>query len=602
MRVWSPTAKQVECVVEGESVPLIRKGHGWWAATCRRLCESERYSFQIDGGPPLPDPRSPFQPDGVHGASCHVDHETFSWTDRHWQARPLASAVLYELHIGTFTSEGTFDAAIERLDHLVDLGVSHVEIMPVAEFLGEYGWGYDGVFPFAPHHAYGGPQGLKRFVNACHAKGLAAILDVVYNHLGPSGNCLPQFGPYFTNRHSTPWGDALNFDGPYSDGVRRFFCDNAMMWLRDYHFDGLRLDAVHAIVDTSAIPFLEQLATEIDALEANLGRHLILIAESDLNDPRVVRPWEVGGFGIDAQWSDDIHHSLHAVLTKEREGYYSDFGSLSDLAISMMRPFVYAGDHSQFRLRRHGRPPIGLSASKFVAFLQNHDQLGNRARGERLSHLVNLDRVKIGAAVILLSPYIPMLFQGEEWAATSPFRYFVDFQSEPDLAKAVASGRRKEFAAFGWSEEDVPDPTLRDTFDSSKLDWDDLPCNDHAEILEWHRQLIRLRARVSAFTDGRLDLVDATCNEAENWLRVVRGPVVIACNFATEPRIVPLNQNAAARMLIASKPPVCLDESSIRLAGESVAVLLLDDENLTPLIARRPEAHAQRRRAKESPR
>ncbi len=461
----------------------------------------------------------------------------------------------------------------------MELGISHVEIMPVAEFLGDYGWGYDGVFPFAAHHAYGGPLGLKRFVNACHSKGLAAILDVVYNHLGPSGNWLPKYGPYFTDRHSTPWGDAINFDGPHSDEVRRFFCDNAIMWLKDYHFDGLRLDAVHAIVDTSAITFLEQLATEVDALKASLGRHLVLIAESDLNDPRVVRPWELGGFGFDAQWSDDIHHSLHAVLTREQKGYYSDFGSLTDLATSMTRPFVYAGRHSQFRQRRHGRPPIGLSAHKFIAFLQNHDQLGNRPGGERLSQLVNVDRIKIGAAIILLSPYVPLLFQGEEWAAETPFQYFVDFEREPELAKAVAEGRRREFADFEWEGKEVADPTARSTFERSRLDWSEIGRAHHAEIRDWHRKLIRLRGQVSAVTDGRLDLVAVNYDESEEWIRIQRGPFTIFCNFSREPRALDLPHDGPNHVLLSSKPlPISTLQGRISLPAEVVVAIGQDVE------------------------
>ena len=526
---------------------MARDNTGWWRAP-HPLLAGDDYRFRIDGGESLPDPRSAWQPEGIHGPSRFVDHSEFRWTDSRWQARPLASAIIYELHIGTFTPEGTFAAAIDRLDHLVELGVTHLEIMPVAEFEGDYGWGYDGVFPFAPHHSYGGPNGLKRLVNACHEKGLAVLLDVVCNHLGPVGNVLARYGPYFTNRHRTPWGDALNFDGPYSDEVRRYFCDNAIMWLRDYHFDGLRLDAVHAIVDTSAIPFLEQLATEVDALKAAIGRHLVLIAESDLNDPRVVRPREIGGFGIDAQWSDDIHHAIHTRLTGERVGYYSDFGTLRVLSIAMKEPYVYAGTHSDFRRRRHGRSASGLAAHKFIAYLQNHDQLGNRAKGERLCQLVDVDCVKIGAALILLSPYVPMLFQGEEWGADSPFQYFVDFRHEPDLAKAVVKGRQRECAEFGWNAEDVADPTDKQTFLRSKLNWAELDRESHADLLSWHKDLIQLRRRISALTDGRLDLVDVHYDEEESWAVVHRGPISIACNFSTDRRNIPLSGSRSASL------------------------------------------------------
>jgi maltooligosyltrehalose trehalohydrolase len=546
---------------------------GWWELPLASVGAGVDYGYALDGGPPRPDPRSPCQPCGVHGPSRTVDHRAFGWTDQHWQAPPLSSAILYELHIGTFTPAGTFDAAIARLGHLAALGVTHVEIMPVAEFHGTRGWGYDGVDLFAPQHSYGGPDGLKRLVNACHAAGLAVILDVVYNHLGPSGNYLAEFGPYFTSRHKTPWGDAINFDGPHSDQVRRFFCDNALMWLRDYHCDGLRLDAVHAIVDTSAIPFLEQLAAEVDELQAHLGRHLVLIAESDLNDPRVVRPWEIGGFGIDAQWSDDVHHAIHAVLTGERGGYYADFGTLADLATAMKQPFVYANRHSQFRQRRHGREPVGLTGSKFVVFLQNHDQCGNRARGERMSQLVSHDRAKVGAALMLLSPFVPLLFQGQEWAASSPFQYFVDYEDEPVLAEAIADGRRSEFSAFGWSPQDVPDPRAEATFHCSRLRWDELGAASHADMLDWYRQLIRLRRQTNAFTDGRMDLVDTAFDEAQGWLVVERGPMTIVCNLSASPRVVTLRPGRPTQVYLHSKGGFSLQERDLSLPPDSVVLL-----------------------------
>jgi maltooligosyltrehalose trehalohydrolase len=450
--------------------------------------------------------------------------------------------------------------------------------MPVAEFQGERGWGYDSVNLYAPHHAYGGPDGLKRLVNACHEHGLGVILDVVYNHLGPSGNFLPRFGPYFSVRHTTPWGESLNFDGPFSDEVRRFFCDNAIMWLRDYHIDGLRLDAIHAIVDTSAMTFLEQLATEVDELKAHLGRHLVLIAESDLNDPRVVRPWQMGGYDMDAQWSDDIHHSVHCVLTGEREGYYSDFGLIADLAVAMRRPYVYAGRHSTFRQRRHGRPPTGVRGNSFIAYLQNHDQLGNRARGDRICHLVSHDRAKIGAALVLLSPFVPMLFQGEEWSATSPFQYFVDFAKEPELATAVREGRRKEFAAFGWNPDDVPDPNAIETFARSQLKWSEISEPVHADMLRWYRDVTRLRRRYNSLTDGRLEVVNSYFDEGEQWLVVERGQIMIACNFAGERRTIPVECSPLGSLVLTSKPGVSATGNLVTLAGECVAVFAPDEE------------------------
>ncbi len=574
-RVWAPLAKQVSVNVGGESVAMEHAPvEGWWQSTGRHAKVGEDYTFTVDDNADLPDPRSGWQPNGVTGPSRIVDHRVFRWTDDDFQARPLSSAVIYELHVGTFTPEGTFDSAIDKLAHLKDLGITHVEIMPVADFPGEFGWGYDGVSLFAPRQVYGGPEGLKRLVDACHSHRLGVILDVVYNHLGPSGNFLPKFGPYFTDRHNTPWGDALNFDGPYSDEVRRFFCDNALMWLRDYHIDGLRLDAVHAIVDTSAIPFLEQLSTEVDVLKAHLGRHLILIAESDLNDPRVVRSWEIGGFGIDAQWSDDFHHALHSVITGERNGYYSDFGELADLATAFETSYVYTGRRSKFRQRRHGRPPVGLTGHHFLGYVQNHDQLGNRAQGDRLCHLTSQERTKVAAALVLTAPFIPMLFQGEEFGATSPFQYFADFATDPDLAKAVSEGRRKEFGQFGWKPEDVPDPGSSETFERSKLDWNDLNEESHRSILRWHHDLIRLRRDLPQLTDGRLDLVCTESSEEDAWLSIERGLVTIVANLGDQTRTIPLREARPTTILLASNPHgVETGQDEVTLPAHSIAIL-----------------------------
>jgi maltooligosyltrehalose trehalohydrolase len=419
-QVWAPKATTVEIALGSMRIPMMPCAGNWWAVDVQAAGPLTEYAFILDGSRPSSDPRSSWQPHGVHGPSQVIDHQAFAWTDERWQPGPLSSAMLYELHIGTFTPAGTFEAAIERLDHVVELGITHVELMPIAEFSGMWGWGYDGADLYAPHHTYGGPEGLKLLVNACHAKGLAVLLDVVYNHIGPAGNYLERCGPYFTNRHHTPWGQVVNLDGPGSDEVRRFFCDNALMWLRDYHLDGLRLDAVHALMDTSAVHFLEQLAAEVQTLEAHLGRHLVLIAESDLNDPRVVRPSEIGGYGLAAQWSDDFHHALHSVLTGERAGYYGDFGAPADLAQALTKAFVYDGRYSTFRQRRHGRPATGLSGYRFLGYLQNHDQIGNRAKGDRSSHLISTGRLEIAAALVLTSPFVPLLFHGEEWGASTP--------------------------------------------------------------------------------------------------------------------------------------------------------------------------------------
>jgi maltooligosyltrehalose trehalohydrolase len=461
---------------------------------------------------------------------------------------------------------------IDKLDYLVELGITHVELMPVAEFSGSRGWGYDGADLYAPHHAYGGPDELKRLVNACHGRGLAVILDVVYNHLGPAGNYLARFGPYFTERYATPWGQAINFDGPDSDEVRRFICDNALMWLRDYHFDGLRLDAVHALIDTSATHLLEQLACEVAELQARSGRHLILIAESDLNDPRIVRSQEIGGYGIHAQWSDDFHHALHSVLTGEHDGYYADFGSLADLAKSIERVFVYQGNYSAFRRRRHGRPPKGIFGHSFLGYLQNHDQVGNRAQGERSSQLLSFGRLKIAAALVLSAPFIPMLFQGEEWAASTPFLYFTNHE-DAELGRLVTEGRRREFAAFSAHSDDVPDPQALETFEQSKLVWDECSRKPNAEMLDWHRRLIRLRHEFAALSDGRLDRITATFDEQAKWLVMARGPIALACNLSERRQQTPLSTRKDARILLASEKEIQLSGDGVELPPDSVAVV-----------------------------
>jgi maltooligosyltrehalose trehalohydrolase len=449
--------------------------------------------------------------------------------------------------------------------------VTHVELMPVAQFPGGHGWGYDGVDLFAPHAAYGGPDGLKRLIDACHGRGLAVLLDVVYNHLGPAGNYLERFGPYFTDRYQTPWGRAVNLDGPGSDEVRRFFCDNALAWLRDYHADGLRLDAVHAIVDTSAVHFLEQLAAEVADLGARLGRHFVLIAESDLNDPRIVRGHDVGGYGLDAQWSDDFHHALHAALTGERGGYYADFGRLADVAKALGSAYVYDGCASAFRGRRHGRPATGLPGERFLGYLQTHDQIGNRAQGERTSHLLSPGLLKIGAALVLLGPFVPMLFQGEEWAASTPFLYFTDHE-DPALARAVSEGRRHEFQAFGWDPAEVPDPQAAETFRRSKLDWSEPGREPHRALLHWHAALVRLR-REHGLAAGRLDRVRVRHDEADRWLVLEREGVTVACNLASRAQRVPLADGAAGVVVLASDGDVKAGSGAVDLPAESVAVL-----------------------------
>jgi maltooligosyltrehalose trehalohydrolase len=571
IRVWAPIPKKVELQLGSRCVPMTRDANGWCIAEVSSLDADGDYGFILDGEGPLPDPRSASQPHGALGLSRRVHHHTFTWTDAGWQAPPLSSAVLYEMHVGTFAPAGTFEAAIEKLDHLIDLGVTHLELMPVNEFVGNRGWGYDGVTVYAPHHAYGGPEGLKRLVNACHVKHLAVILDVVYNHFGPAGHHWKKFAPFFKPGYSTPWGPAINFDGSWSDEVRRFFCDNAVQWLRDYHFDGLRLDAVHAIVDLSAAPFLEQLAAEVRELEAQVGRHLSLIAEDERNDPRILRSPGRGGFALNAHWNDDFHHALHSVLTGERTGYYADFGPIADLAKALRQTYVYDGRYSVFRQRRHGRSPSGLDGHHFVAYLQNHDQVGNRALGDRSNRLMSVGRLKIGAALIFTSPFLPMFFEGEEWGASTPFLYFCDHEDK-NLAEAVREGRRKEFAAFGWKPDEIPDPQDAGTFTRSKLDWTELSRPTHADLLSWHKQLIRLRRSEQSLSDGRLEAVRTHFSEEDSWLLVERGDWTIACNLATKPASVALREGTH-QLVLASDVGITGASPSVVLPAESVAIL-----------------------------
>jgi maltooligosyltrehalose trehalohydrolase len=543
---------------------------GWWRLTEDNAASGTEYGFLIDDDAKIyPDPRSPWQPNGVHELSRIYDHRAFSWTDAQFQAPPLPSAIIYEMHIGTFTPQGTFDAAIEKLDHLQRLGITHIELMPVAAFEGRHGWGYDGVALFAVHEPYGGPDGLKRFVNAAHAKGLAVLLDVVYNHFGPSGNYTGRFGPYMTGSHSTPWGGAANLEDAGSNEVRRFFCDNALMWMRDFHVDGLRLDAVHAFIDRSAIHFLEQLSSEVETLQAALGRRLVLIAESDLNDPRVVTPREAGGLGIDAQWSDDFHHALFAAFCpKERTGYYADFGSLAQLAKALERTFVYDGIYSGYRRRIHGKPTGTLSQQCFLGYIQTHDQVGNRAVGDRISHIAGRERAKIAAALFLLGPFVPMLFQGEEWAASSPFQYFAD-HSDPELARLVSEGRKREFAAFGWPPETIPDPENPETYQASKLNWSEANDPGHAEMLEWYRALIHLRRSTPCLNDGSPGNLRVAFDEESKWLRMQRGTIAVLCNLGPRDIAFPVPQSSSVEL--ASHAAIA--GNALRLPPNSIAVL-----------------------------
>jgi maltooligosyltrehalose trehalohydrolase len=571
-RVWAPYAQREVAVRLGsETLAMTRGEGGWWQLDVPRATHGTDYAFLVDGEGPFPNPRSAWQPQGIDGPSRVVDHAAFKWEHDTWEAAQLGDAIIYELHIGTFTPDGTFDAAIEKLGYLADLGATHVELMPVAEFSGDRGWGYDGVDLFAPHHAYGGPDGLKRLVDACHARGLGVIMDVVYNHLGPSGNHLERYGPYFTDKYATPWGKAVNFDDHGSDESRRFFVDNALMWLRDYRIDGLRLDAIHAILDTSAVHFLEQLASEVHEFSRQTGGRYEVIAESSLNDPRLVWPVSRGGYGLEATWNDDLHHALHCILTGETAGYYADFGTIADLAKALREVYVYDGRFSKYRGRRHGRPALDTTAHNFVTFSQNHDQVGNRAAGERLSHLAGLNAAKVAAMITLIAPTVPLLFMGEEWAASAPFQYFTD-HADPELGAAVTRGRTHEFESFGWAPQDVPDPQAYETFARSRLDWDEMQREPHASMLDLHRRLIALRKSEADLTDPDLSHVEVQFDEHERWLTLGRGSITLAVNFAGEARAVPLPSTASA-LLLATEEDTISEGGQIQLPPLSAAIL-----------------------------
>jgi maltooligosyltrehalose trehalohydrolase len=551
--VWAPRSRKVAVKIGDRAYPMRGPSErGWWSVGVEEARPGTDYGFLLDDDPKAwPDPRSQWQPHGVHGASRVYDQSVFAWRDQGWQAPPIELAVIYELHVGTFTPQGTFAAAIERLDYLARLGITHVELMPVAAFPGGQGWGYDGASLFAVTEQYGGPDGLKQLVNACHARGLAVLLDVVYNHFGPVGNYSGKFGPYITEKHRTPWGGAVNFEDWGSDEVRRFFCDNALMWLRDYHIDGLRLDAVHELFDRSAVHFLEQLSDEVKGLSVKLGRRLVLIAESDLNDPRMVKPKQLGGYGMDAQWSDDFHHALFTVLhSRGEKGYYVDFGTMAKLAKTLKSTFVQDGAYSKYRGRSHGKPVDDLSPHQFLGYIQTHDQVGNRAVGDRVEQIVGMDRAKVAAGIVLTAPFIPMLFQGEEFAASTPFLYFADHE-DPEMARAVKEGRRGEFAAFGWDPTDIPDPEAVETFRRSKLNWDEVHEGEHEEMLEWYCKLIQLRRGSTSLNDGTPGQTKVSFDEEKKWLVMERGMLTVMCNLGTE--TVKLENPRQSPLLLASR-------------------------------------------------
>jgi maltooligosyltrehalose trehalohydrolase len=564
--VWAPTPTTVRLDVDGTERPMIRDEGGWWRAAVD-AAPGARYGFLLDDDPTLlPDPRSPRQPDGVHDRSQLWDPP--EPTDDGWVGRPVHGAVIYELHIGTFTPDGTFDSAIDKLDYLVDLGVDFVEVMPVNAFSGTHGWGYDGVLWYAVHEPYGGPDGLVRFVDACHSRGLGVLIDAVFNHLGPSGNYLPRFGPYLSSA-SNPWGEGINIADAQSDEVRRYIIGCALRWMRDFRADGLRLDAVHALFDTTAIHILEELAAETDALAEQLGRPLSLIAESDVNDPGMITPRSEHGHGMTAQWDDDIHHAIHTAVSGERQGYYADFGSLETLAKTLRQAFFHAATYSSFRKRRHGRPldASTIPATRLLAYTCTHDQVGNRALGDRPSQNLSYGQLAVKAALVLASPYTAMLFMGEEWGASTPFQFFSS-HSEPELARATAEGRKREFADHGWDADAIPDPQDPHTFQRSKLNWSELDEGAHHRLLQLYRDLIALRRNEPDLCDPWLDNLIVDYDEQSRWIALRRGTLTVACNLGAEPVLVPF---AGERVL--SSESVDVRDQSTELPPHSFAIL-----------------------------
>ena len=588
--VWAPNADRVRVAIgepgleigepdgRGEPVEyppstttdLQPAGGGWWRADVAEALPGREYGFLLnDDEQVLPDPRSRRQPRGVHQPSRFYADD-FAWTDAGWPGHGLPDSVIYELHIGTFTEAGTFDAAIERLDHLVRLGVTQVEILPVNDFNGEWNWGYDGVLWYAVHEAYGGPDGLKRLVDACHRAGLAVVLDVVYNHLGASGNYLQRFGPYLQTDRNT-WGDLVNLDGESAGPVREYILDNALTWLSEFHVDALRLDAVHALRDTSDVHLLAELSARVKTLSAELGRPLVLIAESDLNDPIMVTDRGDGGYGLDGQWDDDVHHALHALLTGERQGYYGDFGSLSALAKVLTRAFFHDGTYSSFRGRDHGKPVDGehTPGYRFVACLQNHDQVGNRAAGDRLPQIAPPGMLRVGATLLLTSPFTPMLFMGEEWAASTPWPFFTS-HPEPELAEVTATGRIKEFANHGWDIGEVVNPQDPAAFMGAKLRWSERDEPEHADMLALYRRLLRLRREHPDLADPRLSLVTVDFDEDAQWVIVHRGAFRVLANLADQAQLLPC---ASGDVLFSTEPGLYADGRQITLPARSACII-----------------------------
>jgi maltooligosyltrehalose trehalohydrolase len=577
LKVWAPLARNVSARVNSEEIPMTpdSRKQGWWT-TNAEFPAGTSYQFIVDGEGPMPDPRSNAQPEGIHGPSVVIDHAAFEWSDQSWTPPPWKDAIIYELHVGTFSAEGTFEAAVPHLDALLRLGVTHIELMPVAGFPGNHNWGYDCVSIYAPHRAYGGVDGLKRLVDACHAKGLSVILDVIYNHMGPDGNYLPSFGPYYSDKHHTPWGVAPNLDGKLCEEPRRFFIENALMWLRDYHVDGLRLDAIDKVTDDSEKHLLVELRESVDLLEAADGRQRVLIAEIAANDPVYVTPITEGGYGMTAQWSDDLHHSIRTIFTKEDDGYLCDYGTIGDLAKALRQGYVYDGCYSKHRGKPHGKSPARIPATSLLGYVQTHDQIGNRPHGDRFSHHPNagLLQQKVAAALAFLSPFIPMIFMGEEWAASTPFQFFTDHE-KPELAKAVSESRSKEFGTSGW-DDSVPDPQDPRTFLNSKLNWDERSQPDHRCMLGWYTELIRIRKGHADF--GPSEEKDAVIEHDPEgkWISMRRGNGYVVGSLTDETVTTGMPAPADRQVLLKAGLPTVAEGNKLAFEGVGVVVFLLD--------------------------
>ena len=572
--VWAPFAESVTLLAEGQHHEM--RSHddgaaGWWTADVPWRAGTD-YGYLVNGEGPFPDPRSQRQPGGVHALSRSFDASSYAWNDSDWAGRGLGGAVIYELHLGTFTPEGTLDAAVEKLDYLVGLGIDFVELLPVNAFNGPHNWGYDGVLWFAVQEAYGGPEAYQRFVDAAHAAGLGVIQDVVYNHLGPSGNYLPKFGPYLKSGEGNTWGDSVNLDGPGSDDVRQYILDNAAMWLSDFHVDGLRLDAVHALRDERAVHILEDLASLADGIEAETGVPKTLIAESDLNNPRLIYRRDTNGYGLEGQWSDDFHHAVHVNLTGETAGYYADFDSLGALAKVLEHGFFHDGSYSSFRGRHHGRPirPGLVHPAALVVCNQNHDQIGNRAAGDRLSSSLSYGRLALAAVLTMTSPFTPMLFMGEEFGASTPWQFFTSHPEEW-LAEATAKGRLKEFERMGWDPALVPNPQDPETFERSKLKWEEAHDGDHARLLDLYRALANLRRSTPELAGGGFTDTHVDFSEEDKWLVLSRGAVRVACNFGDRT----LTKDLDGEVLLATDSAAAVGNGKLTLPGESAAVVRL---------------------------